>query len=200
MLDGIRYLRSNRAARDLIVMTAAFTVFAVGLQAVLPNIVVDRLGLGPQGFGILYGFYGVGALFGAVTRGVVATRCRGRLVAVSMILYGLATVAVVLLAVPVAAAAMLIVAGMAWVWTLTTLNAAVQVQTPAWVRGRVIAIFVLAIGMKPIGAALVGLAAETIGLTTGVAISGLGSVLVGLWALRMRVVDTARVSTVTTVV
>jgi len=195
MLDGVRYLGSNSRARGLIVMTAAFTVFAVGLQAVLPNIVADELGLGPQAFGILYGFYGVGALIGAATRGPAARYLRGRLVALSMMLYGAATVAIVALPALTVAAACLVIAGMAWVWTLTTLNAAVQVQAPAWVRGRVVAIFVLAVGMKPIGAALVGLAAESVGLATGVIATGVGSLLVGAWALRTRIEDTARTRT-----
>lgn len=191
MLDGLRHLRENPMVRDLIIITAAFTVFAVGLQAVLPNIVAQTLGLGPQGFGILYGCYGVGALFGAVTRGAASVRLRGRLVATSMMLYGLSTVVIVAVPVPVVAAGMLVLAGCAWVWALTTLNAAVQIEAPAWVRGRVIAIFVLAVGMKPVGAAGVGLVAEFAGLSTAVAASGLGAVLVGLWALRIPVEDTA---------
>lgn len=191
MLDGLRHLRENPMVRDLIIITAAFTVFAVGLQAVLPNFVAQTLGLGPQGFGILYGCYGVGALFGAVTRGAASARLGGRLVAASMMLHGLSTFVIVAVPVPAVAAGMLVLAGCAWVWALTTLNAAVQIEAPAWVRGRVIAIFVLAVGMKPVGAAGVGLVAELAGLNTAVAASGLGAVLVGLWAMTIPVEDAA---------
>jgi MFS family permease len=187
MLDGIRYLREDAFVRALIISTASFTLFAVGMQALLPNIVADGLGMGPQGFGVLYGFFGAGALAGAATRGRAAAVMRGRLIGLSMILYGLATVILVVVRIPVIAVGMLLLSGLAWVWSMTTLNSAVQVRSPAWVRGRVIAVFVLAVAMKPIGAALAGVAAEILGLVIGVALSGVGAVLVGMWSLRIRV-------------
>lgn len=189
MLDGFRYLRQDSTVRDLIVATAGFTLFAVGLQALLPNIVADTLELGPQAFGILYGFFGAGALLGAASRGRASALTRGRLIAVSMMLYGLATAVLVLSPGPIVAGAMLTVTGLTWVWTVTTLNTAVQVRSPAWVRGRVIAVFVLAVAMKPVGSALVGVAAEVLGLVLGVAASGVGAAAVGVWAWRITVDD-----------
>ena len=189
MLDGFRYLRQDTTVRDLIVSTAGFTLFAVGLQALLPNIVADTLGLGPQAFGVLYGFFGAGALLGAASRGRASALTHGRLIAVSMVLYGLATVLLVTVRSASVAAVMLFVNGLTWVWAVTTLNTAVQVRSPAWVRGRVIAVFVLAVAMKPIGSALVGVAAETLGLVLGVAASGVGAVVVGAWAWRIVVDD-----------
>jgi hypothetical protein len=189
MLDGLRYLRQDETVRDLIVTTAAFTLFAVGLQALLPNIVADVLGLGPQAFGVLYGFFGAGALLGAASRGRAALAARGRLIGFSMLLYGVATVVLVVVRVPFVAAVMLSINGLAWVWAVTTLNTAVQVRSPAWIRGRVIAVFVLAVAMKPIGSALVGVAAEALGLVLGVAASGIGAAGVGVWALRIVVED-----------
>lgn len=189
MLDGIRYLRHDDVVRRLVVTTAGFTLFAVGMQALLPNIVADTLGLGPQAFGVLYGFFGVGALIGAASRGRASVATGGRLIAVSMILYGAATVILVLVRHPAIAAAMLTITGLTWVWAVTTLNTAVQVRSPAWVRGRIIAVFVLAVAMKPVGSALVGVVAETLGLVPGVAASGLGVVAVGVRALRIRIAD-----------
>lgn len=189
MFAGIRYLRSDAVVRDLIIATAGFTLYAVGLQALLPNIVADGLGLGPQAFGVLYGFFGLGALLGAASRGRASVATRGRLIAVSMLLYGGATVVLMVVRLPVVAAVMLTVTGLSWVWAVTTLNTAVQVRAPAWVRGRVIAVFVLAVAMKPVGSALVGLVAETVGLIIGVAASGVGVIAVGLWALRLTVDD-----------
>lgn len=181
---GLSFLRESRVVRDLIVFSAFFTLFAVGLQAVLPNIVAEILDLGPRGFGVMYGMYGAGALFGAATRQAAARLSRGRLVGVSMLLYGAAMVGVVILPYAAFAMFMMLIAGAGWVWTLTTLNAGVQLQTPPAIRGRVIAVFVLAVGMKPIGAALVGLIAEFVGLVEGVIAGGIGTMLVGLMAYR----------------
>lgn len=189
MLDGIRYLLHDDMVWRRIVTTAGLTLFAVGMQGLLPNIVADALGLGPQAFGALYGFFGVGALIGAASRGRASIATGGRLIGVSMILYGIATVILVLIRHPASAAAMLTITGLTWVWAVTTLNTAVQVRSLAWVRGRLIAVFVFAVAMKPAGSALVGVLAETLGLVTGVAASGLGVVAVDVRALRIRIAD-----------
>jgi quinol monooxygenase YgiN len=69
-------------------------------------------------------------------------------------------------------AVLLIVAGVAWIMTLSTLNATLQLAVPAWVRARGMAAYILAfMGAQAIAAFLWGLLANGIGLGTTLAIS-----------------------------
>jgi hypothetical protein len=79
-----------------------------------------------------------------------------------------ATMAVLVLVplVPVAVA-VLIVAGMAWLTVLSTVNATLQTFLPGWVRARGLAFYVIVVaGSQALGAAIWGVVAGQVGLTT----------------------------------
>ena len=65
---GLRYGANAPALRGILVRTLAFAVPAAAIQALLPAVVRDRLGLGSGGFGILLGCFGIGAALAAVVR------------------------------------------------------------------------------------------------------------------------------------
>ena len=70
-------------------------------------------------------------------------------------------------------------------WTLITLNASIQILAPRWVRGRVVSLYLLAIGLQPLGAFLAGVLAELTGPGDATAVmTGLTAVL-GMVALRL---------------
>src|SRR4029077_1339287 len=105
------------------------------------------------------------------------------LLAVSATAYGVAPLAVVWL--PFAAAIpLLVLSGMAWLITLTSLNAAAQLSLPRWVRARALAIYLLvATGSQAVGSYVWGALATREGLDTAL----LGSAVV-LGAVALSVV------------
>jgi MFS family permease len=182
---GVRYARFTRSIRVLLAVAAVFALTSASLQALLPSVSSDDLGLGGMGYGVLYGLFGAGALLGAFTRERVRAPAGRLMLPGSIVLSGLGAAGFGLAPVVGLAGAAIAVAGLAWVWTLTTLNASVQILAPRWVRGRVVSLYVLAVGLQPVGAFLSGFVAEATGPGSAVAVFGVTTVLLGLATLRL---------------
>jgi MFS family permease len=108
-------------------------------------VTVRRLGLDASAFGILMACVGGGAVAGAVVLPQLQALLgyKGLTAAGSLVLAGvLAALAVVTS--PLLAAAVLVVAGVAWTGVVTSLLTAAQMVAPAWVRGRALAAWLLA--------------------------------------------------------
>jgi hypothetical protein len=71
------------------------------------------------------------------------------------------------------------------VFTLITLNASIQTLAPRWIRGRVVSLYLLAIGLQPLGAFLAGALAEGIGSGRSVAVLCAGCAALGVVAFRL---------------
>lgn len=181
---GWRYARFTPQISALLGVAGAFFLTTASVQALLPSVVSDELELGAAGFGLLYGVFGSGALVAALTRQRVSRRSPRLMLPGSIIGFGSSGVLLGLAPWPIVAAGALFGAGACWVWTITTLNASLQTMAPAWVRGRVISLFLLMWGLQPIGAVLAGTVAELIGAGASTAgFTGL-TLLMGLVLLR----------------
>ena len=148
-----------------------------------------RWHLGASGYGVALGAIG----FGAVLAVRVAARARQRvsanvLLAACAAAYGLAPLAVVWL--PFAAATpILVLSGMSWLITLTTLNAAVQLQLPRWVRARGLSMYLLVFtGSQALGSYVWGVVATRAGLDIALICSAvlLGAAALSVAALPLR--------------
>jgi hypothetical protein len=181
---GLRYARFTRPVRVLLGVTALFALTTASVQALLP-VVTRELGLGATGYGILYALFGTGALAAVATRERARARLGHRMLPGSVTGFGAAGVAFGLAPVPIVAGLALVTAGLFWVWTMTTLNASIQLLAPRWVRGRVVSLYVLAIGLQPVGALAAGWLAEWSG--AGVAVAGFtaGTAALGVYAFRL---------------
>ena len=62
MRAGIRYVRHSPPLRTVLVRTGTFVLPASAVWALLPLYARDELGLGAAGYGILLGFFGIGAV------------------------------------------------------------------------------------------------------------------------------------------
>ncbi len=110
-----------------------------------------------------------------------------------MMLFGVGGVAFGLAPMPVVAGVGLLLAGLAWVWVLITLNASVQLLAPTWVRSRVVALYALVVGLQPIGAFLAGALAESTGSGTAIAWTTGITLAAGVAALRLELPVLGRV-------
>jgi hypothetical protein len=151
------------------------------VQSLLATLTEESLDAGAFAYGALLGAMGAGALLGAFTRGAAAERLAERHVGVAVATFGLAAIAVGLAPAVWLAGVALFIAGIAWVWTLATLNATVQLLVPAWVRGRAASLYTLAfVGVLPLGALLAGSIGSIFGTQVAYVVLGTGTLVLGM--------------------
>ena len=167
MRAGLRYAMHAPALRVVLNRTAAFTVPAAALQALLPIVARDRLGLTSGGYGLLLGCFGVGAAGGAVVRPRLDERFHhDQLVFGSSVVLAAALVVEGVSRSPLAIGLAMIVGGLAWATALTSTGVAAFSALPEWVRARGMGLYMLVLaGGIALGSAAWGALAEN-NLTT----------------------------------
>jgi MFS family permease len=163
---GSRYVRHSPTLRRLLGRIVLFILPGSALWALLPLVASEQIKTGPNGYGLLLGALGVGAIAG----GVALPRLRARMSAskplgVAGLLFGLVLLDVATLNDLAAVAVALAPAGAAWVIVLANLNAEIQLFLPNWVRARGLAVYqVVFAGGQALGALAWGAVATVIGL------------------------------------
>jgi predicted MFS family arabinose efflux permease len=160
---GLRYARQEPRIRTVLVRTLLFSIFASVFWALLPLIASK---FGAEGFGVMLAFFGLGALIGA---GVLALARRhfspDSIIASATVVFAVALCGLVRSPSLAVASAFSAAAGLAWISILATLNTAAQTAAPAWVRARVISMYVLVLqGGLALGSAVWGIVASRAGI------------------------------------
>lgn len=179
---GLRYMRSAPAVHCVLVRTAAFSIAASSLLALLPIIAQP---FGASGYGLLLGFFGVGALAGAglLSRLRIKLSVDG-LVAAAIVVFALTTFAAGRMLSFGWLSIVLFVSGMAWISIVACLNVAAQIMTPNWMRARAISVYLLVLqGGMALGSAGWGALATKFGVPTTMLCSAVALVL-GLAVVR----------------
>ncbi|MDH3606991.1 MAG: MFS transporter, partial [Acidimicrobiia bacterium] len=182
---GLRFARFTPPFRRLLAVAAGFALTSATVQSLLPNVTEEGLAGGATLYGFLLGAMGLGALAAAFSRQTMQRRL-GRLMApVSMIGFGMAGLGVGFSRQAALTALSMFVAGIFWVWTLSTLNATVQLLAPGWIRGRAMSLYTLAfVGILPVGSIIGGAIGDLIGAPEAVALQSLAAIGLGLVAVR----------------
>jgi MFS family permease len=179
---GFAYMRGTHVVHCVLIRTAAFSVAASSVLALLPVIARPY---GASGYGLLLAFFGVGALAAAV----LLPRLRMRLsvdglVAAAIVLFAFATFAAGYLQSFGTLSVVLFLSGMAWIGIVACLNVAAQTMTPSYMRARAISMYLLVLqGGMALGSAAWGALATKIGIPTTMLCSALALIL-GLVAVR----------------
>ena len=178
VLGGLAYVRRQPFIFGLILLGVVFAVFGMPYQAILPVFARDVLDSGADGLGLLGLAVGVGALSGSIT---VASFSSVRQIRFLMIGGGLGFgVLIVFFALSNLfwlSFGLTVVLGFMMQVSLTSNFTLVQLASPGYVRGRVLSIRMLAVGVGPVGMFLLGIGAEQIGPPTALALMGAMSVL-----------------------
>lgn len=177
---GGRYARQAPALQTVLVRSGGFFLFGSALWALLPIIGRRELGLGPAAYGGLLTLMGLGAIAGAVLlprlRGKVSSN---RITVAASLLFALSMVGLAYAHSFAMAGAMLAVAGLAWIAMMSSLNGAAQMSSPAWVKARALAIYLVTFqGAMTVGATLWGALAARVGIGPTLNIAAVGMVLV----------------------
>jgi MFS family permease len=162
MRAGLRYAAHSPAFRGVLNRTALFAIPAAALQALLPIVVRDRLGLSSGGYGVLLGCFGVGAAGGAVIRPRLDERFHhDQLVFLSSIAAAASLVVAGTSRMPWAIGLALLVGGLSWATALTSVSVSAFSALPEWVRARGMGLYMLVLaGGNALGSAAWGAIAE----------------------------------------
>ena len=186
---GGRYVRYAPVVRRILIRSALFLLPATALWALLPVVANQRLGLGAEGYGLLLGALGVGAVAGAFTLPRIRARLSNNALMVAAgVVYAAVLVALVLVRNAAVILVVLVPAGVAWIAVLSSINAALQLFLPAWVRARGLSIYQMVLfGTQAVGAVIWGAMAQPLGLVTTFLIAGAvmvaGVATIRLWPL-----------------
>jgi MFS family permease len=175
LLDGVRYVRSERTIALLVLLAAIPALFILNDLVLMPVFARDILGIGAPGLGFLNASLGVGALSGALFVAVLRPGGgSGRFMllglgaaSIGLIVFGLSTW------LPLSCVA-LAALGASQVAYYATTNTLIQILVSPRLRGRVLSLYILtSLGLIPFGNLVAGAIAEQFGAP--IALAGGGS-------------------------
>jgi len=171
--EGLSYVRKDSILIGLMLMGLAATVFAMPYQSLLPVFARDVLNVGSSGLGWLGAMGGAGAIAGSIT---VAAFSSPRQMKILMLIGGIGLgVFIVLFAMSTVylfSLALALLVGFLFQIFMTSNFATVQVISPDYIRGRVLSIRMVALGLGPFGMLILGASAEIFGPARATATMG----------------------------
>ncbi len=165
MMEGFRYLNEHRIIIVLLTVPAFLSLLGLPFIVLMPAVARNMIGVGASGLGLLMGGAGLGAVAAALFIAARGTpEHRGRLILTSATLFSLALILLARAQTFWEAFFLLAVMGGTIVGALTLANTTLQMTTPPQLRGRVMAIYYMAMsGLMPFGSLQAGALAQAIG-------------------------------------
>ena len=138
---AVRYVRYSPGIRTLLLRSAVLIFFTSSFWALLP-MAAKEISKDPITYGFLLGFFGLGAVLGAM----VLQRIRARVSSETLLSFATATFAGIVLSVallrsPVILCFLMLLGGASWTAIMSLFNIMVQELAPDWVRARVLAVY-----------------------------------------------------------
>jgi MFS family permease len=179
MRAAIRYVRYAPKLQTVLGRAGGFILFASGVWALLPLVVLKQLHGGPWMYGTLLGALGVGALLGTATLPNWRQRMSlETLVRIHTAVFGVVTVITALTRSYPLLVGALVAGGVAWITQLSLFNVAARGVVPSWVEARALAVYLLVYqGGTALGSLLWGAVAARIGLVPALLCAGAGLLL-----------------------
>jgi MFS family permease len=178
LFGGLRYARENRATGMLLLSVAMLTVFGMAYMTLMPAFIHKALGytLGStaaqQTLAWIMAANGLGAVIGALVVAGIGSAARRDVI----VRFGLLSISVLLLG--FAASRTLWVtlvlstlAGASFLTAVSAMNTSIQATVPHELRGRVMALFVMAfMGIMPFSGFIFGMIGQAVGPAISIAI------------------------------
>jgi MFS family permease len=173
---GWRYARHSRPFQVILLRALGFSWFAGVIFSLLPALAIQDLHLSSQAFGVLMGSIGLGAVAGAFLLGPLRRRFTTNVILAGFsALAALALLVIALVPHTPTVALCLFIAGAAWLGTLSTVNTAIQLSVPPWVKARAFGAYHMVWGAAlALGAAFWGAVAQRAGIRMAILASALG--------------------------
>ena len=184
--EGLAFVAKTEPFRSLLLLVALVSLAGMPFTVLLP-VFATELHAGPEGYGLLMGAVGVGALAGALR--LAAHRDVRRLERLPPLATGGLALGLLLFSQAPSfwpAAAALLLVGFCLITETATSNTLLQSLVPDRLRGRVMACYMMCFaGLAPFGALAAGAAAHHIGASATVAIGG-GICFIGALSFHLR--------------
>ena len=182
IVAGLRYVRGAPLVRSILIRTGAFSLAASSLPALLPLLARPH---GATGYGLLLGFFGLGALAGAAVLPRVRTRLSvDGVVAFDILLFAAMTFAAGRVQTFTWLCLVMFASGTAWIGILACLNIAAQTMSPSFLRARALSMYLLVLqGGMALGSAAWGALATRVGVPSALLCSAI-ALVGGLVAVR----------------
>jgi MFS family permease len=173
--EGLRYVRERRDLVMLLIIVFFVAAFGMNFQMTTALMSREVFHSGASSFGLASTMLAVGAVFGSLLA-ARRKRPRMRLMLVAAAFFGVLEIISGVMPSYDLFLVMLVPTGLALLTFNTTANAVMQLSVPAWMRGRVMGLYMLVFaGSSPIGAPLLGWLAEVFGPRSGLVIGGVVS-------------------------
>jgi MFS family permease len=172
-MEGMEYIRVRPLLMGLTLLGLVGTLFALPYNSILPVFADSILDAGAAGLGLLGAGAGVGGLLGAFTVAFFSGyRQLKYLLIVGGITLGLMILLFSLSTVFLISLGLVTIVGFSMTLFLTSNMALLQLASPDYIRGRVIGIRLIIMGMGPIGMILLGVGAEWVSPAYSLALFG----------------------------
>jgi predicted MFS family arabinose efflux permease len=180
---GFHYVRRTRTVRNILLMMAVIGTLSYEFQVVLPVLASKTFHHGANGYSLLMGAMGVGAVLGG---GIVANKQKPTSADITKatIMFGLAMLVTATAPNITLAAIGMALVGMSSISFTVFANSVLQLRTRPEMSSRVMALWTMCfIGSTPIGGPLLGYICEHAGARWGLVTGGLAALLAGGIAL-----------------
>jgi len=177
--EGLALVRGDRRLVGTLTVTIIYNVFAWPFTSMVPVIGRDRLGLGPEGVGILASMDGVGAFCGAILLALwLRPAWYGRAYLGGVTAYMVMLTVFALIPQPLIAGLALVFTGLGGAGFSTMQATLVYLAAPPEMRSRILGVLSVCIGIGPVGFVGLGLLADAIGAHWATAVTGVTGLLV----------------------
>lgn len=188
IVGGARLAWAEPGCRSAIGLIAVVALVGSPFIALVPAVAIEGLHRGAAGTSVLVTAQGVGAVAGALALASMARLWGRRRLLVRALLAFPVALALYGLAPALLPAALAITAvGATYIGVLSGLNTVVQLRAPAAARGRVLGLYMMALGtIYPVGAVVQGAVARAVGIESVTVFSGVLLLVLMLAVMRIR--------------
>ena len=160
ILDGLKYIRSNRLVLILLVMGLATTLLAMPYRFLLPVFVVDVYERGSDAYGWLVTLGGVGTMIGAILISWLGAWKRGLFLILGSIISAIGLIMLAALPFYITALGVMVLLGLGDAARRTLNQALIMSNVDDAYQARVMSVFMLNFGLMPLGVLPAGIAME----------------------------------------
>ncbi|TMK88057.1 MAG: MFS transporter [Actinobacteria bacterium] len=185
-MSGFRIAWADRLVRRILVTMTTFSFFSLSFIYLMPTLASENLGMKTRSlaYGLLFAGFALGAALGALSIGtVLVRRSKPVIVRVGLALFGVLLAVFALARSPSLAYPVVFAVGLCYFAVVTSLSTILQAHLSDEVRGRVMAIWMMAFGgTVPVGVLVAGQVAEATSITAVVLAGALAALFLAVYA------------------